>query len=65
MTVCGHCDGGLGDSPSDDFCSEECQWLWNFERACRLDPSLIGRPADLDRRIIEMLQRLDASPVIR
>lgn len=65
MTVCGHCGGVLGGSPSDDFCSEGCQWSWNFERACRLGPGLIGRPAELDRQIVEMIQRLDASFVVR
>lgn len=26
--TCQHCQGPLGDSPSEDFCSEKCQQRW-------------------------------------
>jgi hypothetical protein len=34
---CHHCHGLLGASPSDDFCSENCQNAWRAER--------VGAPA--------------------
>ncbi|WAL67114.1 hypothetical protein ORV05_04820 [Amycolatopsis cynarae] len=30
---CQHCGGPLGDSPSRDFCRQECQEDWRAERA--------------------------------
>lgn len=27
-TVCAQCKEEMGDSPSDDFCSEKCQLAW-------------------------------------
>lgn len=30
---CQQCGGDLGDSPSDDFCSEGCQQTWHAARA--------------------------------
>ncbi len=31
-TGCQQCGGPLGDSPSDDFCGENCQAAWRAER---------------------------------
>lgn len=36
---CQQCEGPLGDSPSDDFCSDICQHRWHAARADRLPPS--------------------------
>src|SRR5262249_21256505 len=30
---CGNCDGSLTDSPSAEFCSEDCQHTWQTEHA--------------------------------
>ncbi|MEU0467284.1 hypothetical protein ABZ215_25055 [Amycolatopsis sp. NPDC006131] len=35
-TGCQQCGGPLGESPSDDFCSDWCQGVWHEARAERL-----------------------------
>lgn len=37
VTGCQQCEGSLDDSPSDDFCSQDCQELWHSDRAILLD----------------------------
>lgn len=61
--VCGQCGGIVGDSPSDDFCSERCQWFWWWEQSGRADPELMARVRSLDDQVIVMLNRqCPASP---
>lgn len=43
ISSCVLCGQPRGDSPSDDFCSEECQWLW--EQAQLADPGGANRAA--------------------
>lgn len=35
--VCAHCDGPLGDSPSDDYCGPVCQESWHALRTAALE----------------------------
>ncbi|ADJ47887.1 hypothetical protein AMES_6062 [Amycolatopsis mediterranei S699] len=47
-TVCGHCGTALAGSPSDDFCTEECQTRWLAEHAAGPDPVDNGAGPDRD-----------------
>lgn len=51
MPPCSWCGHSLGDSPSDLFCSERCQWLWWWERSGRANPDLPLRAPDLAERV--------------
>lgn len=36
-TGCHYCEGDLDNSPSNDFCSQDCQELWHNDQATPLD----------------------------
>lgn len=44
ITGCQHCENSLGDSPSDDFCSETCQTHWHAQHAQPLPTTAIAMP---------------------
>ncbi|WP_020497613.1 DUF3631 domain-containing protein [Sciscionella marina] len=48
--LCQQCGSGLGDSVSDDFCTEPCQHAWQTARAQRPQPS-DGEPTMPDETI--------------
>lgn len=54
---CKMCIMYIDDSPSDDFCSENCQWMWWWERSGRTDPELMARVRSLDDQVTAMLHR--------
>ncbi|MGW4114801.1 hypothetical protein ACWEFJ_28335 [Actinosynnema sp. NPDC004786] len=51
---CGHCGGDLGDSPSFDFCSDECQTTWHAQRADV--PEAMPEPDDLPEHVFNLVE---------
>lgn len=55
---CGQCGKHRGtDSPSADFCSEDCQYIWWQKWSGCTDPETAARIRQHDEQIVAILRR--------